>query len=317
VCHVGCFTRGPRVTITAPVDRVPARTDADARTVSRTSPGRGTRRTSSSPAATGVVAALADVPAHLPATARAAAAPTDDAPAGSPATAEAAVAPADDAALDACKNAYHQHRAAEVASTCGQAFASGLPSADVAIMLAKTEFERGRPRPAFDWATKAIALDANRADAYVFLVAPNKPSATGQPPKPPTNATYNFRPTADTPPTCAPFSGRCSGYVVDAARSVDTSGLQRYPVRVRAQLARTQGTQFLVLLAGALSPADSTMEFGQGQPAGWRHGHGPAVNLSGQVARLGRAAKLGVASCEIDGQFPGSGAAAAKRVGSG
>ena len=122
-----------------------------------------------SPAATGVVAALADVPAHLPATARAAAAPTDDAPAGSPATAEAAVAPADDAALDACKNAYHQHRAAEVASTCGQAFASGLPSADVAIMLAKTEFERGRPRPAFDWATKAIALDANRADAYVFL----------------------------------------------------------------------------------------------------------------------------------------------------
>jgi tetratricopeptide (TPR) repeat protein len=36
-------------------------------------------------------------------------------------------------------------------------------------MLAKTEFERGRSRPAFNWATKAIAIDANRADAYVFL----------------------------------------------------------------------------------------------------------------------------------------------------
>jgi predicted TPR repeat methyltransferase len=36
-------------------------------------------------------------------------------------------------------------------------------------MLAKTEFERGRPGPASNWATKAIALDANRADAYVFL----------------------------------------------------------------------------------------------------------------------------------------------------
>jgi tetratricopeptide (TPR) repeat protein len=95
-----------------------------------------------------VVAALADVPAT---------------------TAGAAEAPADNAALDACKKAYDQRRSKEVVSTCAQAFASGLPSADVAIILAKTELERGRPHPAFDWATKAIALDANRADAYVFL----------------------------------------------------------------------------------------------------------------------------------------------------
>jgi len=45
------------------------------------------------------------------------------------------------------------------------------------------------------------------------------------------------------------------------------------------------------------------MEFGQRQPLAGVMGHGPAVNLSGQVARLGRAAKLGVASCEIDGNF--------------
>jgi predicted TPR repeat methyltransferase len=36
-------------------------------------------------------------------------------------------------------------------------------------MLAKAEFERGRPGPASSWANRAIALDADRADAYVFL----------------------------------------------------------------------------------------------------------------------------------------------------
>ena len=104
-----------------------------------------------SPAATGAVAALADAPAH------------------SPTAAGTVAAPADDSALDACKKAYDQRRSKEVVSICAQAFASGLPSADIAIILAKTELERGRSRPAFDWATKAIALDANRADAYVFL----------------------------------------------------------------------------------------------------------------------------------------------------
>ena len=36
-------------------------------------------------------------------------------------------------------------------------------------MLAKTELERGRTHSALDWASKAIALDGNQADAYVFL----------------------------------------------------------------------------------------------------------------------------------------------------
>jgi tetratricopeptide (TPR) repeat protein len=101
--------------------------------------------------ATGAVAALADVPAR------------------SPTMAGAVAAPADDATLDACKKAYDQRRAKDVVSTCTQAFTRGRQSADVAVMLAKTEFERGRSRPAFDWATKAIELDANRAEAYVFL----------------------------------------------------------------------------------------------------------------------------------------------------
>jgi len=36
-------------------------------------------------------------------------------------------------------------------------------------MLAKTEFNRGRSRQALDWAKKAVAIDENHADAYVFL----------------------------------------------------------------------------------------------------------------------------------------------------
>ena len=103
------------------------------------------------PAAAGAVAALAEAPAPVPT------------------VAQAASVPADDAALDACHKAYEQHRSKDVVSACKQAFASGPPSADVAVMLAKTEFERGRPGPASSWATKAIALDADRADAYVFL----------------------------------------------------------------------------------------------------------------------------------------------------
>ncbi|MGB8294386.1 MAG: hypothetical protein WCG85_03080 [Polyangia bacterium] len=123
------------------------------------------------PTATGAVAAqAADLPGPPPApAATGAVAATAEASAPSPTAAKAAAAPADDGAFDACKKAYDQHRAKGVVSTCAQAFASGPPSADVAVMLAKTEFERGRPGPASNWATKAIALDANRADAYVFL----------------------------------------------------------------------------------------------------------------------------------------------------
>jgi hypothetical protein len=108
-------------------------------------------------------------PAPAPAAAGAVAALAEETPDPVPAVAQAAAAPADDGALGACKKAYEQHRAKDVVSACKQAFAGGPPSADIAVMLAKTEFERGRPGPASNWATKAIALDANRADAYVFL----------------------------------------------------------------------------------------------------------------------------------------------------
>jgi tetratricopeptide (TPR) repeat protein len=81
----------------------------------------------------------------------------------------AVATPAADDALDACHKAFDQHRTKDVLSVCAQAFESTPPSAKVAVILAKTEFDRGRPRQALDWAKKAIAIDADHADAYVFL----------------------------------------------------------------------------------------------------------------------------------------------------
>jgi hypothetical protein len=75
----------------------------------------------------------------------------------------------DSSAFDACKQAFARHRGKDVLASCGRAFDENPRSASVAVMLAKTELDRGRFRPALNWAKKALALDDNQADAYVFL----------------------------------------------------------------------------------------------------------------------------------------------------
>jgi tetratricopeptide (TPR) repeat protein len=106
------------------------------------------------------------VPAKYPAPAPAAARSLPSPP---QATVGAVAAPVADDALDACNKAFDQHRTKDVLSVCTQVFESTPTSAKVAVILAKTEFDRGRPRQALDWAKKAIAIDADHADAYVFL----------------------------------------------------------------------------------------------------------------------------------------------------
>jgi tetratricopeptide (TPR) repeat protein len=76
---------------------------------------------------------------------------------------------ADRSALVACQTAFARHRARDVLAKCRRAFALHPASAEIAVMLAKTEFDRGHYRPAFDWARQALALDDEQADAYVFL----------------------------------------------------------------------------------------------------------------------------------------------------
>ena len=85
-----------------------------------------------------------------------------------PATGAVAANPQVDAS-EACRMAFDRHRAKDVIATCPKAIDETPQSAELAVMLAKTEFEHGRARQALDWAKKAVALDADRADAYVYL----------------------------------------------------------------------------------------------------------------------------------------------------
>lgn len=104
----------------------------------------------------------------------AAPAPTDRGLPPSPAlkSVGAGAAPSASEAFDACKRAFDQHHGKDILAACAQAFAedpTSPSSVDAAVMLAKTEFDRGRAAQALSWAKKAIALDANRAEAYVFV----------------------------------------------------------------------------------------------------------------------------------------------------
>ncbi len=72
-------------------------------------------------------------------------------------------------ALAACRSAFARHRGKDVLAECGRAFAEDPNAAEVAVMLAKTELDRGRFRPALEWARKALAIDDQQADAYVFV----------------------------------------------------------------------------------------------------------------------------------------------------
>ena len=109
------------------------------------------------------IAVATEIPAEAPVVAR-------QAPSPSPATAGAvAAAPTADDAVDACRKAFDKRRSKDVLSSCAQAFASTPTSAEVAVMLSQTELDRGHARQALAWAQKAIAIDSERADAYVYL----------------------------------------------------------------------------------------------------------------------------------------------------
>jgi len=70
---------------------------------------------------------------------------------------------------DRCDKAIRSKRGKEILVACTDAFAADPGAADVAVALAKTEFDRGRSAQAFVWGKKAIAADPNAAEAYVFI----------------------------------------------------------------------------------------------------------------------------------------------------
>jgi Tfp pilus assembly protein PilF len=68
-----------------------------------------------------------------------------------------------------CTKAIKEKRNKEILALCGEAFAADPSAADIAVALARTEFDRGRSAQALAWSKKAIAVDPNAADAYVFI----------------------------------------------------------------------------------------------------------------------------------------------------
>jgi hypothetical protein len=91
-----------------------------------------------------------------------------------PLLADTKVAPAVDAPdpQARCAKAMQSKRTKDVLATCPDALAAdpAAPTAvDIAVTLAKIEFDRGRVSQASMWSKKALAADPNAADAYVFL----------------------------------------------------------------------------------------------------------------------------------------------------
>jgi hypothetical protein len=68
-----------------------------------------------------------------------------------------------------CKKAMSDKRSKEILAACPEAFAADSSAADIAVVLAKIEFDRGRGAQASAWGRKALAADPNAADAYVFI----------------------------------------------------------------------------------------------------------------------------------------------------
>jgi len=57
----------------------------------------------------------------------------------------------------------------DILAECPAAFTADPSAVDIALELAKIEFDRGRSAQAFAWSRKAIAANPDAADAYVFL----------------------------------------------------------------------------------------------------------------------------------------------------
>ncbi len=68
-----------------------------------------------------------------------------------------------------CRKAYEARKYAEIVAACRRALDAKPDAADVMVMLAHAELDRGHSPRALDWATQATAAEPNLAEAYVFI----------------------------------------------------------------------------------------------------------------------------------------------------
>jgi tetratricopeptide (TPR) repeat protein len=80
----------------------------------------------------------------------------------------AAAEPPSATAGQRCKESIRERRNKQILALCPAAFAEDGSDATVAVALAKAELERGRFAQATVWSRKAIAVNPDAAEAYVF-----------------------------------------------------------------------------------------------------------------------------------------------------
>jgi tetratricopeptide (TPR) repeat protein len=68
-----------------------------------------------------------------------------------------------------CQDAIRGKRSKDILAVCPAAVSDDPIAADIAVALARIEFDRGRSTQASAWSKKAIAANPDVADAYVFL----------------------------------------------------------------------------------------------------------------------------------------------------
>lgn len=87
----------------------------------------------------------------------------------SPAEASDVATPEPAAVRADCEKAIRGGGARRIIRACAEAFAADPTAADLAVAVAKAEFDRGRSAQALAWGKKAVGADPNVAEAYVFI----------------------------------------------------------------------------------------------------------------------------------------------------
>jgi tetratricopeptide (TPR) repeat protein len=129
---------------------------------------------SQAPATVAVLSPAAAAPAPPPPPAPAPvetppAAPVVAMAAATPAPAPAAPAP-DPAPLEQrCRDAFDHKRYKDVLESCGRAFEARPTGANLAVLVAESEMDRGHAAASLAWARKALLVDPDLAEAYVFV----------------------------------------------------------------------------------------------------------------------------------------------------
>ena len=114
------------------------------------------------------VASAVAAPAPAPAPVAAAPAPVETAPAPAEAPAVEPVAAAEASALSGCHDDFERRQWKSALASCTLAF-EAAPDAALALKVAHAHWSRGEVYRAGKWATKAVDLGSDNADAYVLI----------------------------------------------------------------------------------------------------------------------------------------------------